>query len=201
VGIAVAVTLIRGFARHRNDRVGNFWMDLTRSVVRVLLPISFVFAVVLVGLGVSMSLRSGVPVTGLDGAHHTIALAPTASQEAIKELGTNGGGIFNANSAYPFENPNAWSNLIEIFLLLVIPVCLTRAAHDGGLVCVHARWHRRVGCRADVRAGVGVGPDCGGTGMTAKTGTRHDPNRPQRTIDETRQRHAQNFGPGLGRGV
>jgi K+-transporting ATPase ATPase A chain len=127
MGIAVAVALIRGFVRHRNDRVGNFWVDLTRSVVRVLLPISFVFALVLVGLGVSMSLRSGVPVTGLDGAHHTIALAPTASQEAIKELGTNGGGIFNANSAHPFENPNAWSDLTEIFLLLVIPVCLTRA--------------------------------------------------------------------------
>jgi K+-transporting ATPase ATPase A chain len=127
MGIAVAVALIRGFVRHRNDRVGNFWVDLTRSVVRILLPISFVFALILVGLGVSMSLRSGVPVTGLDGAPHTVALAPTASQEAIKELGTNGGGIFNANSAHPFENPNAWSNLIEIFLLLVIPVCLTRA--------------------------------------------------------------------------
>lgn len=127
MGVAVAVALIRGFIRHRSDRLGNFWVDLTRSVVRILLPISFVVALVLVGLGASMSLRSGVAVTGLDGAHHTIALAPTASQEAIKELGTNGGGIFNANSAHPFENPNAWSNLIEIFLLLVIPVCLTRA--------------------------------------------------------------------------
>jgi potassium-transporting ATPase potassium-binding subunit len=126
MGMAVAVAVVRGFVRFRTDRLGNFWVDLTRATVRVLLPISFVFAIVLVALGAAMSLRSGVSVTGLDGARHTIALAPAASQEAIKELGTNGGGIFNANSAHPFENPNSWSNLIEIFLLLVIPVSLTR---------------------------------------------------------------------------
>lgn len=126
MGIAVAVALIRGFVRHRGDRLGNFWVDLTRASLRILLPISFVFALVLVGLGTAMSLRSGVPVTGLDGARHTIALAPAASQEAIKELGTNGGGILNANSAHPFESPTAWSNLLEIFLELMIPVALTR---------------------------------------------------------------------------
>jgi potassium-transporting ATPase potassium-binding subunit len=126
MGIAVAIALIRGFIRHQTDRLGNFWVDLTRSVVRILLPISFVFAIVLVGLGVTMSLHEYVSVTGLDGAQHSIAVAPAASQEAIKELGTNGGGIFNANSAHPFENPNSWSDLIEIFLLLVIPVSLTR---------------------------------------------------------------------------
>ncbi len=126
VGMAVAIALVRGFIRAGSDRIGNFWVDLTRSVTRVLLPISFVAAIVLVALGVTMSLRAGVDVTGVDGQQATIALAPTASQEAIKELGTNGGGIFNANSAHPFENPNAWTNLIEIFLLLVIPVCLTR---------------------------------------------------------------------------
>jgi K+-transporting ATPase ATPase A chain len=81
---------------------------------------------VLIGFGVVQSLKSGVSVTTIDGAQHTIALAPSASEETIKELGTNGGGIFNANSAHPFENPNAWSNLIEIFLILVIPVSLTR---------------------------------------------------------------------------
>jgi len=102
VGLAVAIALVRGFTRSATDRLGNFWVDLTRGVVRILLPMAFVFALVL------------------------IALAPAASQEAIKELGTNGGGIFNANSAHPFENPNSWTNLIEIFLLLVIPVCLTR---------------------------------------------------------------------------
>jgi K+-transporting ATPase ATPase A chain len=125
-GIAVAVAVVRGFVRSRTDRLGNFWVDLTRATVRILLPIAFVFAIVLVALGTVMSLSKGVDVTGPDGAQHTIALAPAASQETIKELGTNGGGIFNANSAHPFENPNSWTNLIEIFLLLVIPVSLTR---------------------------------------------------------------------------
>jgi potassium-transporting ATPase potassium-binding subunit len=127
VGMGVAVALVRGFVRASSDRIGNFWVDLVRGTVRVLLPISFVAAIILVALGVTMSFRAGVDVTGMDGQQSTIALAPTASQEAIKEFGTNGGGIFNANSAHPFENPNGISNLLEIFLLLVIPVCLTRA--------------------------------------------------------------------------
>jgi K+-transporting ATPase ATPase A chain len=127
VGMAVAVALVRGFTRHAVDRIGNVWVDITRSISRVLLPLSFVFAIVLVAMGVVMSLHSGVNVTGVDGAHNTIALAPAASQESIKELGTNGGGIFNANSAHPFENPTGGTDILEIFLLLVIPVCLTRA--------------------------------------------------------------------------
>ena len=126
VGIAVAVALIRGFTRSNTDRLGNIWVDITRGTIRILLPIAFVSAIVLIGLGVVQSLKSGVAVTTVDGAQHTIALAPAGSEESIKELGTNGGGIFNANSAHPFENPNAWSNLLEIFLLLVIPVSLTR---------------------------------------------------------------------------
>ncbi|MDN5859151.1 MAG: potassium-transporting ATPase subunit KdpA [Pseudonocardia sp.] len=127
VGMAVAVALVRGFARSNADRIGNFWVDLVRGTVRVLLPISFVVAFVLVGLGVVMSLRAGVDVTTIDGQQHTIALAPAASQEVIKELGTNGGGIFNGNSAHPFESPNGASNMLEYLLELVIPVCLTRA--------------------------------------------------------------------------
>ncbi|GAB2989547.1 potassium-transporting ATPase subunit KdpA [Amycolatopsis acidiphila] len=126
VGLAVAVALVRGFIRSRTDRLGNFWVDLTRGTVRILLPMSVLFAIVLIALGVVQSLHSGIPVTNPDGSQSTIAIAPAASQEAIKELGTNGGGIFNANSAHPFENPNAWSDLVEIFLLLVIPVSLTR---------------------------------------------------------------------------
>jgi K+-transporting ATPase ATPase A chain len=126
VGLAVAIALIRGFTRSRTDRLGNVWVDLTRGTVRILLPMSLVFAIVLIALGAVQSLRSGVDVTNVDGTSNRIALAPAASQEAIKELGTNGGGIFNANSAHPFENPNSWTNLIEIFLLLVIPVSLTR---------------------------------------------------------------------------
>lgn len=126
VGMAVAVALVRGFARSGRDRIGNLWVDLTRGVTRILLPISVVGALVLVALGVTMSLRAGVDVTNVDGSPSTIALAPAASQEVVKELGTNGGGVFNANSAHPFENPTALSNLLENFLLLVIPVCLTR---------------------------------------------------------------------------
>jgi K+-transporting ATPase ATPase A chain len=126
VGLGVAIALVRGFTRSRTDRLGNFWVDLTRGTVRILLPMAFVFAIVLIALGVVQSLRSGFDVTGVDGRANHIALAPAASQEAIKELGTNGGGIFNANSAHPFENPDSWTNLIEIFLILVVPVSLTR---------------------------------------------------------------------------
>jgi potassium-transporting ATPase potassium-binding subunit len=126
VGLAVAIALIRGFVRSRTDRLGNFWVDLVRGSVRILLPLSFLFAIVLIALGVVQSLKSGFDVTNVDGNANHIALAPAASQEAIKELGTNGGGILNANSAHPFENPNSWTNLIEIFLLLVIPVSLPR---------------------------------------------------------------------------
>lgn len=127
VGLAVAIALIRGFVRSKAEEIGNFWVDLLRGCVRVLLPMSFLFAIVLIGFGVVQSLHSGASVTTIDGAQHTLALAPAASEESIKELGTNGGGIFNANSAHPFENPSAWTNLIQIFLILVIPVSLTRA--------------------------------------------------------------------------
>ncbi|MCE3554537.1 potassium-transporting ATPase subunit KdpA [Pseudonocardia sp. RS11V-5] len=121
LGIAIAVALIRGFLRSNTDRIGNFWVDLTRATVRIMLPFGFVAAVLLVIMGVTMSLHSGGDIGG-----STYPLAPAASQEAVKQLGTNGGGIFNANSAHPFENPNPLSNLFEIFLMLVIPVSLTR---------------------------------------------------------------------------
>ncbi|MFC6087779.1 potassium-transporting ATPase subunit KdpA [Saccharothrix lopnurensis] len=120
-GMAVAIALVRGFTRSRSDRLGNFWVDLTRGVVRVLLPVASVFAVVLVATGVVMSFRAGVVVDGQD-----VATAPVASQEAIKLLGTNGGGVLNANSAHPFENPTWVSNLVQVFLILLIPVSLTR---------------------------------------------------------------------------
>ncbi|ASO22305.1 K+-transporting ATPase ATPase A chain [Actinoalloteichus hoggarensis] len=126
VGLAVAVALIRGFVRSGTDRLGNVWVDITRGVVRVLLPVAFVAAVLFVSAGVVMSLAESVRVTGLDGITHDVPLAPVASQEAIKILGTNGGGVYNANSAHPFENPAAWTSILQVFLLLVIPVCLTR---------------------------------------------------------------------------
>lgn len=126
VGMAVAVALVRGFVRSRTDRLGNAWVDIVRGCTRVLLPIATVAAVALVATGVVMSLRAGVDLTGPDGTVSTAAIAPAASQEAIKELGTNGGGILNANAAHPYENPTPLSNILEIFLMLVIPVALTR---------------------------------------------------------------------------
>ncbi|MGX1853562.1 potassium-transporting ATPase subunit KdpA [Streptomyces sp. NPDC055299] len=125
-GMAVAVALVRGFARSRTGELGNFWADLVRGTVRVLVPIAVLGALVLVACGALQNL-SGIHEVGqfMGGAQQTNGGA-VASQEAIKELGTNGGGYFNANSAHPFENPNAFSNLFEIFLILVIPFALTR---------------------------------------------------------------------------
>ena len=124
VGMAVAVALIRGIVRRRSDTIGNFWVDLTRSVVRVLLPLSLVLALVLAGRGVVQNFHGPTAATTLAGATQSIPGGPVASQEAIKELGTNGGGFFNANSAHPFENPTPFTNLLEIFALLLIPFAL-----------------------------------------------------------------------------
>jgi potassium-transporting ATPase potassium-binding subunit len=126
VGIAVAVALVRGFARSRTNQVGNFWVDLTRIVVRILLPISVVAAIVLIAGGAIQNLSAGHDVHTLAGATQHITGGPFASQEAIKDLGTNGGGPYNANSSHPFENPTAWTNWMEIFLLLVIGFALPR---------------------------------------------------------------------------
>ncbi|QTE29382.1 potassium-transporting ATPase subunit KdpA [Pengzhenrongella sicca] len=127
VGIAVVVALIRGFARSRADgRVGNFWTDLTRAVVRILLPMAFVSAIVLIALGVIQNLSAHTEITTLAGGTQSVLGGPVASQEAIKQLGTNGGGFFNANSAHPFENPTPLSNVFAIFLMLVIPFSLPR---------------------------------------------------------------------------
>jgi K+-transporting ATPase ATPase A chain len=112
-GIAVAAALARAFAANRGSVIGNFWVDLTRVILYVLLPVSIVFAIVLVGLGIPQTLAMHVDATTLEGAKQGISVGPVASQEIIKQLGTNGGGFFNANSAHPFENPNAWTNLIE----------------------------------------------------------------------------------------
>ncbi len=126
VGIAVAVTLVRGFARGRSTQLGNFWVDLTRITVRVLLPFSVVAAIVLIIGGAVQNLSAGMDITTLTGGSQHITGGPVASQEAIKELGTNGGGFYNVNSAHPFENPTVWTNWFEIFLLLCIPISLPR---------------------------------------------------------------------------
>jgi K+-transporting ATPase ATPase A chain len=128
VGISVAIALVRGFARSGTDgRVGNFWSDLTRTCVRVLLPMALLAAVALLATGVIQSFDPHTTVQTVSGGSQHLLGGPVASQEAIKELGTNGGGFFNANSAHPLENPTPVSNLLEIFLILVIPFTLPRA--------------------------------------------------------------------------
>lgn len=126
VGMAVAVALVRGFARSRTGELGNFWTDLVRGTVRILLPLSVVGALVLVATGVIQNFSGIHEVGQFDGGGRQWNGGAVASQEVIKVLGTNGGGYFNANSAHPFENPNGLSNLFEVFLILVIPFALTR---------------------------------------------------------------------------
>ena len=127
VGLAVAIALIRGLTRRRSATIGNFWVDLVRGVTRVLLPLALVFAIILVAGGVVQNLTGFQEAHTLEGATQLIPGGQVASQEAIKELGTNGGGIFNANSAHPFENPSAITNILEIWALLAIPFGLTFA--------------------------------------------------------------------------
>jgi K+-transporting ATPase ATPase A chain len=126
VGIAVAIALVRGFARSRTNQLGNFWVDLVRICVRILLPISVVGAIIFIAAGMVQNLSGGTDVTTLAGATQHITGGPVASQEVIKEFGTNGGGFYNANSAHPFENPTGWTNWLQVFLLLAIPFSLPR---------------------------------------------------------------------------
>jgi K+-transporting ATPase ATPase A chain len=126
VGIAVAIALVRGLARRGSGTIGNFWVDLFRGSFRVLLPLALVVAVVLIAGGVVQNFTGFTDVTTLAGNSQALPGGPVASQEAIKELGTNGGGFFNANSSHPFENPSGWTNLLEIALLLAIPFSLPR---------------------------------------------------------------------------
>ncbi len=127
VGIAVAMAVIRGFTRHHTDRLGNLWVDLVRGAIRVLLPIAAVAAVVLVLGGVVQNFASPHEITTLSGAKQSLLGGPVASQEAIKELGTNGGGFFNANSAHPLENPNPFTNFLQLLLILLIPFAMVSA--------------------------------------------------------------------------
>jgi K+-transporting ATPase ATPase A chain len=124
-GIALAVALIRGFARRSGKGVGNFWVDLTRTTLYVLLPISIVVALFFVWQGMPQTLSPYIQATGLEGGQQILALGPVASQEVIKMLGTNGGGFFNANSAHPFENPTALTDLIEMVLIFALGAALT----------------------------------------------------------------------------
>jgi K+-transporting ATPase ATPase A chain len=124
-GMAIAIALVRGFARHTSEKIGNFWVDMTRATVYILLPLSIVIALLFVSQGVIQNLSPYSKAVTLEGGAQVIAQGPVASQEAIKMLGTNGGGFFNANSAHPFENPTPLSNFIQLLSIFVIPAGLT----------------------------------------------------------------------------
>ena len=124
-GISVAIALIRGFARQATDRIGNFWVDLTRATLYVLIPISLVAALVFCSQGAIQNFHPYTVAKTVEGATQTIAQGPVASQEVIKELGTNGGGFFNANSSHPFESPTPFTNLAQILLIFVLGAGLT----------------------------------------------------------------------------
>ncbi|WP_328340556.1 potassium-transporting ATPase subunit KdpA [Micromonospora sp. NBC_00421] len=151
VGIAVAVALVRGFARSRTGELGNFWVDLVRITLRVLLPVAVLGALVLMLGGVVQNLSAGTDVTTLTGGGQTVTGGPVASQEVIKELGTNGGGFYNANSAHPFENPTAWTNWVELFLILLIPFSLPRVF--GRMVGQHRQGYAIVAVMAVLALG------------------------------------------------
>ncbi len=166
VGIVVAVALVRGIAGRSGKSLGNFYSDLVKTILYVLLPIAFVSALVLISQGSIQNIAHYVSAHGISGVAQTIAMGPVASQEAIKMLGTNGGGFFNVNSAHPFENPNGFTNFYEMFIVLIIPAGsgLDVRSHgrlappgDGDLRDdvrdVHRRRHRRLRRRGPRLAG------------------------------------------------
>ncbi|MGA8169322.1 MAG: potassium-transporting ATPase subunit KdpA [Methylocystis sp.] len=152
-GLAMAFALTRGFSRASSPTVGNFWVDMSRASLYILLPMAVVVAIALVALGAPQTLTGAVEATTLEGAKQVISIGPVASQEAIKELGTNGGGFFNANSAHPFENPNAFSNMLEIWAILVIPFATVFAF---GRAVGDERQGRAIAVAMSIVLGVGI---------------------------------------------
>jgi potassium-transporting ATPase potassium-binding subunit len=127
VGLVVAIAMIRGFTRSKTDKLGNFWVDVTRCVIRLLIPLAIVGGLILIASGAIENFHAFQTVTTLSGAHQTIVGGPVGSSEVIKDMGNNGGGWFNTNSAHPFENPTSFTDIFEIFLLLLIPFATPRA--------------------------------------------------------------------------
>ncbi len=178
VGLAVAVALIRGIARRGSTTIGNFWVDLVRGLGRLLLPLAVLSALALIAGGVIQNVAGFTDVTTVAGTPQTIPGGPVASQEAIKLLGTNGGGFFNANSAHPFENPTGWTNLLEILLILAIPFTLPRTF--GRLVGDHRQGYAIAAVMGTIfllstfalsaleLAGRGTAPELAGAAMEGK---------------------------------
>jgi K+-transporting ATPase ATPase A chain len=152
-GLAMAFALTRGFSRATSPTVGNFWVDMTRATLYILLPLAVVVALALVALGAPQTLTGALEATTLEGAKQVISIGPVASQEAIKELGANGGGFFNANSAHPFENPNAFSNMLEIWAILVVPFA---TAFAFGRAVGDERQGRAIVVAMSIVLGVGI---------------------------------------------
>lgn len=178
VGLAVAIALVRGFALRRSGTIGNFWVDLTRGIVRVLLPLATLSAIVLMIGGVIQNFNGFSDLTTLAGGSQAIPGGPVASQEAIKLLGTNGGGFFNANSAHPFENPTALTNLFQVVLMLAIPFSLPRTL--GKMIGDNRQGYAILGVMATLytasfavltaleTAGLGTAPQLAGAAMEGK---------------------------------
>jgi K+-transporting ATPase ATPase A chain len=178
VGMAVAVALVRGFVRRRTGTIGNFWVDLTRGTLRILLPVSVLGALVLIAGGVIQNWAGFTDVTTLAGGTQSIPGGPVASQEAIKLLGTNGGGFFNANSAHPFENPSGWTSVFQVVLMLAIPFSLPRTF--GRMVGSHRQGYAILGAMATIfvvsltlltvveSRGTGTVPELAGGAMEGK---------------------------------
>ena len=178
VGIAIAITLVRGFARRKSGTIGNFWVDLTRGTLRLLLPISVLGALVLIASGVIQNFNGFTEVTTLVGGTQNLPGGPVASQEVIKNLGTNGGGFFNANASHPFENPNAWTSLLQNVLMLMIPFALPRTF--GRMVGSHKQGYAILAVMATIFVvslsalsffeanGAGTAPELAGGAMEGK---------------------------------
>jgi potassium-transporting ATPase potassium-binding subunit len=174
-GMAIAIALTRGFARREAGTIGNFWVDVTRATVYVLLPLSIISALFLCSQGVIQNLKPYTEAVTLEGAHQIIAQGPVASQEAIKELGTNGGGFFNANSAHPYENPTPATNLFEMLLIFLIPAGLT---HTFGIMVQDTRQGRAILAAFSIMFLIGVfvlyGFEQSGNPTLAKLGLQTD---------------------------
>lgn len=178
VGIAVAIALVRGFARRGSTTIGNFWVDLVRGLTRILLPLAILAAIALLIGGVVQNFNGFTDVQTLTGGSQVLPGGPVASQEAIKELGTNGGGFFNANSAHPFENPTPWTNVLQILLLLAVPFAMPRAF--GKMVGDNRQGYAIVAVMASIAVvsiaavsgleslGLGTAPQLAGAAMEGK---------------------------------
>ena len=191
VGLVVAIALIRGFIRSRTDKLGNFWVDVTRGTIRLLIPLSIVVGLVLIAGGAIDNFNAYHTVTTLSGAHQTIVGGPVGSQEGIKDLGNNGGGFFNANSAHPFENPNPFTNWLIIFRLLLIPFATPRAF--GKMVKDNRQGYALVAIMVDHLDGRGR-RDQLLRGAHRPRRHRHGPRAPRRGRQGDAVRHARLLG-------